>query len=348
MDYKNKYKKYKLKFINEKKKIADILIKYISLHIDNLSNKKFNIIPNDKILNYKLSSIFNGNGDDVSIINPSWGDDYNKKNKFLNKNVEDKIMSMINNQITKSIWCLVLLPFNFNFNKIVSLYKINKLHFHKNGNLITVIIQTNIPFENNMPSFKLKNLKNKMISNKQYEVNEQALLYKYLDKNDSVLQLGGNIGTSCILVDKIINGNNICVEPNTGLIPLLKNNKELNNSKFVIIDGIISKKKNMMLVESNDENKYGSFISKTKGKIVKNYDYNELNKKYNFTVLFADCEGCLEQFFEEYPNSLNTLNKIIFERDRGDNCDYEKVINILIKNNFKYQEGDFHQVYLKK
>lgn len=70
--------------------------------------------------------------------------------------------------------------------------------------------------------------------------------FYYLNKDDSVLQLGANIGTSCILVDKVINGNNICVEPNLGLIPILKKNKEFNKAK------------------------YGSFISKSGGKIVKN------------------------------------------------------------------------------
>ena len=30
-----------------------------------------------------------------------------------------------------------------------------------------------------------------------------------------------------------------------------------------------------MLVESDDDNKYGSFISKSEGKIVKNYDFNK-------------------------------------------------------------------------
>ena len=101
-------------------------------------------------------------------------------------------------------------------------------------------------------------------------------------------------------------------------------------------------------MESDDDNKFGSYISqnKEKGKIVKNYDFKKLNTKYNFTVLFADCEGCLEIFFDEFPESLKVFKKIIFEKDREEDCNYNKIIKLLKKNGFVYQEGDFHQVFL--
>ena len=54
-----------------------------------------------------------------------------------------------------------------------------------------------------IPKFKLYNLKGKLIKNSKWEFKEQKLLNKYLKPSDNVLQLGGNIGTSCILVDKI-------------------------------------------------------------------------------------------------------------------------------------------------
>lgn len=346
MSYKDKYKKYKTRYVEEKKKISKYLRKYIKLHIKNHLTKKFRIVPDGKIFKDQLKDLFNGYGTNVSIISPDWGKDYNKRNNKLNISIENKIMELIRKQLLISEWNILLLPFNFNFNKLINIFDLENQIIHKKGNLVIIFISSNIPYNYNLPKFKLQDVNKKMLSNKDYEINEQMLLFKYLDKNDSVLQLGGNIGTSCILVDKIIKGNNICVEPNTGLIPLLKKNKEMNNANFVIIDGIISKKEGMMIVESDDDNKFGSYISKNKGKIVKNYDFNKLNKKYNFTVLFADCEGCLESFFDEYPESLNIFKKIIFEKDREEDCNYNKIIKLLKVNGFVHHEGDFHQVYL--
>ena len=344
MDYKKKYNKYKTKY--KTLKFAKMLEPYIKNHINMHSNKTFQIFPENIDFNNNLKHLFSSNGDDVIIFSPSWGDNYNKSNR-LDINIENNILNFIRKQINKSEWIISLLPSNLNFNRIVNLYYIKQSFFYKYGSLIISFITSNNSYKNKLPIFKLYDLKEKLINNKDYELDEQVLLYKYLDKKDSVLQLGANIGTSCILVDKVVKGNNVCVEPNLGLIPILKKNKEFNKAKFVIIDGIVSKKEGMMLVESDDENKYGSFISKSDGKLVKNYDFNKLNKKYKFNVLFADCEGCLETFFDEYPDSIKSFNKIIFEKDREEDCDYNKIIRFIEKNNFKYIEGLFHQIFIK-
>ena len=310
MDYKKKYSKYKSKY--KTLKFAKLLEPYIRVHIPMHFNKTFQIYPKNQDFNKNLEHLFTSNGDDITIFSPSWGDNYNKNNR-LNINIENNLINFIRKQINNSEWIISLLPSNLNYNRLINLYNIKQSFFYKKGSLIISFITSNSSYKNKLPKFKLHDLKDNLITNKDYEVYEQILLYKYLEKKDSVLQLGANIGTSCILVDKVIKGNNICVEPNLGLIPILKKNKEFNKAKFVIIDGIISKKKGMMLVESDDENKYGSFISKNEGKLVKNYDFNELNKKYKFNVLFADCEGCLEGFFDEYPDSIKSFDKIIFE-----------------------------------
>ena len=66
-----------------------------------------------------------------------------------------------------------------------------------------------------------------------------------------------------------------------------------------------------------------------------------------FNVLVADCEGFLEVFLDENPFLYTQLNKIIFECDRADVCNYEKIKNELLNNGFKLVENGFQCVYKK-
>mgnify|MGYP001374106055 CR=1 FL=1 len=67
-------------------------------------------------------------------------------------------------------------------------------------------------------------MKNEKIKNIDKEFSEQKLLSKYVKKDNNVLQLGGNIGSSCIYVDKILENDNIniCVEPHPKIIEIFK------------------------------------------------------------------------------------------------------------------------------
>ena len=75
----------------------------------------------------------------------------------------------------------------------------------------------------------------------------------------------------------------------------------------------------------------------------------DLQKKYGltFNVLVADCEGFLETFLNENPFLYSQLDKIIFECDRADVCNYNYIKSELIKNNFKVIENGFQCVYIK-
>ena len=62
-----------------------------------------------------------------------------------------------------------------------------------------------------------------------------------------------------------------------------------------------------------------------------------LNKN-KINVLFADCEGCLELFINEYESFLKQLRLVIYETDQRDICNYKKIENVLKKNNFENVE----------
>ena len=101
--------------------------------------------------------------------------------------------------------------------------------------------------------FKLKEYKsNKLIKNTDWEYQEQKALMKYLSSDDKILQLGGNIGGSCIMASKIGVKKNYCIEPNNKLINILEENKKINKVDFKIINGIISESKDPLYLDMGD------------------------------------------------------------------------------------------------
>ena len=70
---------------------------------------------------------------------------------------------------------------------------------------------------------------------------EQELCYKYIEENDIVLELGGNIGRVSLILASIVDNKNLTViESDYDNCVKLKENKELNNFTFGIVNGAIS------------------------------------------------------------------------------------------------------------
>jgi len=201
--------------------------------------------------------------------------------------------------------------------------------------------------------FSLYNVDNELLKNTNWEYSEQLLLEKYVKKSDNVLQLGGNIGASCILLDKILNktSNNICVEPNSKVIKTLYKNKKLNKCKFNILYGVISDKTDLKLTndgENESLNFYGSRITKDGTESVKSFPLRSIKNINTVNVLFADCEGCLEQFLDEYESFLEQLRLVIYEQDQTHLCDYDKIKRKLEENGFKMIEHSGQNIVWEK
>jgi len=208
---------------------------------------------------------------------------------------------------------------------------------------------------------KFYNEENQLVDYKNLETVEQFLVKKYIGGNDSVLELGARYGTvSCTINKKIYNPvNQVSVEPDGRVISALKKNRDINNCKFHIIYGFISNEKLSLerteyVCQGNEKLKgYGSTFVKDNSSNIKSYNLTEIEKNYNlqFDSLVADCEGYLEKFLEENPILYKKLNKIIFEEDYTDKCNYTKIKDNLKDNNFIEKEfswienafsGDFH------
>jgi FkbM family methyltransferase len=189
--------------------------------------------------------------------------------------------------------------------------------------------------------FKLYNDQNVLISNLFHEPLEQALIAQYLKKSDSVLELGGNIGGASILINKITDKPHIVFEPSKEMVHILKKNRKYHNCDYKIVNGILSKPRNLYLHGSG----VGLFInSKKSDNKVETFLFNTFNKQYKFNALIADCEGSLEQILNDFPTLFDNMRLVIFEKDG--NCNYDNIINKLLKLKFKNVVNTFHDVWI--
>ena len=185
-----------------------------------------------------------------------------------------------------------------------------------------------------------------------WEVDEQETMLKYIKPSDIILQLGGNVGGSCILADRIVENKTaqMCVEPNPKLLSILKRNKKNNGAHFQIIDGALTKSSGAKLIVKKS-NPYGdvgatvSFGEEGNGVPIKTIDLKEIPD--NFNVIFADCEGCLPPFIEEYTEVLKKVRLLIYERDEVGNNDYGKMEKRLEQSGFKVMEKGRVWAWLK-
>ena len=119
---------------------------------------------------------------------------------------------------------------------------------------------------------------------------------------------------------------------------------------FNIVEGFISEKKMDLTNLDCYHGGYGSTFIYNENSKIPSYTLDEIKKKFNlkFNVFVADCEGCLEVFFDENISFLKDLRLIMFEEDYPDKCNYEKIRRLLLQHNFKAILTGFQNVYIKK
>jgi FkbM family methyltransferase len=201
--------------------------------------------------------------------------------------------------------------------------------------------------DNNI-TLKLTELHNKLkINNGTFneEYPEQEMAAMFIEPNDIVLELGGNIGrNSCIIASLLADSSTLVVfESDANVIPMLKENRDLNNLNFQIEDCAISKTE---LYQSGWVTKSADVINSYELSFwtkVKNSTWAEVKTKYNnlkFDTLVADCEGALYYILRDDPTFLETFKKIIIENDFND-IDHKNFVDN------KFRNFGFKRVYAK-
>lgn len=170
------------------------------------------------------------------------------------------------------------------------------------------------------------------------EVSEQQLAREYIKPDDIVFELGARYGSvSCCINKKLTTKTNqVVVEPDNRVWESLERNKKINNCNFHIVKGFVSNSK-LELTDHLSYNGYGTTTIKSNESTIPSYTLESIQKQtgLRFNVLVADCEGFLETFFDENPEFVKGLRLILFEADRPDICDYQKIVKMLETNGFK-------------
>lgn len=200
---------------------------------------------------------------------------------------------------------------------------------------------------------KILDIHNQLIinhGNKYDEYPEQLMSVMYINPDDVVLEIGGNIGRNSCVISKILKDSNnlLVIESDPISIAKLEENKLINSLNFKIEGSAISK---IPLIQNE-------WITKPhindnipeNWKIINTITWNNLKQKYNmkFNVLVLDCEGAIYYILKDEPEILNDIETIIIENDFTDITHKVFVNNVFESYNFKIvynKSGGFQPLY---
>lgn len=188
---------------------------------------------------------------------------------------------------------------------------------------------------------------NKKLDLDTWEKEEQDDAKKYILPTDCVLELGARYGTVSVVINKKLNNPllHVVVEPDNDVWTALEKNKENSNSKFHIIKGLLSNKK-FSLAKGGVRTRQ----VEDKESTMPHFSFDEVTKLVNkpFTVLVADCEGCIEHFLTENVEILENLRLVLLEEDEPDNCNYAIVKQLFNDYSLKQVKSGFRSVWIRQ
>ena len=224
---------------------------------------------------------------------------------------------------------------------------------------LKINIEINAIYENNIDR-KIRNIHSKLKLNYgslNDELPEQKMVVKYLNGNEKVLEIGGNIGRNSLVIASLLKSNNnfVTLESDINIAKQLTENRDLNNFNFHIENSALS---NRRLIQKNWDTLPSESLQEGYNWI-NTIKLDELKTKYNieFDTLVLDCEGAFYYILMDMPEILNNINLIIMENDYWDILKKNYIDEILIKNNFirDYKEcggwgpcyNNFYEVWKK-
>jgi len=202
------------------------------------------------------------------------------------------------------------------------------------------------------PSFNLKDILNNTVYSSEHELAEKAYLWAHMRRDDRLLVVGANIGSSCIFADRLLTRSaaSLCIEPQPDIFLRLAENIEDSRARISISNALLSRrlhgqvgfvKQGIMSHIARPGEKFTSLINTSDADLS---DYN---------VVLMDCEGCFCDIFEDFPE-LMKARMIILELDDLGLCNYDYKA-MLRDHAFKRVDGSiesisgepFHAVYMK-
>jgi FkbM family methyltransferase len=168
------------------------------------------------------------------------------------------------------------------------------------------------------------------------ELPEQKMVVRYLNGNEKVLEIGGNIGRNSLVIGSILAGNTnnqfVTLECDEDIAAQLTKNRDLNKMSFKIESSALSNRK---LIQKG----WDTIASDTLLPGYKNVNiisWVELKNKYKiqFDTLILDCEGAFYYILMDMPEILHNIRLIIMENDYHDIFQKNYVDDVLKTNGF--------------
>lgn len=193
---------------------------------------------------------------------------------------------------------------------------------------------------------------NKIVINiSNYETTEQWIAKTFIPEDASVLELGGRYGVVSCEINKRLKDKtkHLVVEPDPVVFVHMVNNIVANRANCRMFNGIISRTPQYFQPAGLGSRTRCKPCS-TESVLVPHMSLTDAIAKYGivFDTLVADCEGCLESFFDENLDYIKNFKLITFEEDYGSECNYDKIKQILAQNNFECVRPGGHSVWVKK
>lgn len=166
------------------------------------------------------------------------------------------------------------------------------------------------------------------------EYPEQLMCMRFVNEDDKVLEIGGNIGRTSHILHTIINNpkHHVVMECDTEMAKKLRFNLDLNTYSTLQIETAALSKVKLYSINGNPRPLEPHEITPDMTPMP-TISFSEICKKYDvdFNVLVADCEGSLFYIFNEDPDMLNGINTVIMENDYT-NIDHKRSVDQILKS----------------
>ena len=172
------------------------------------------------------------------------------------------------------------------------------------------------------------------------EYPEQLMIMRYVNENDKVLEIGGQVGRTSHIIQTIVNNpkHHVIMECDPKTAQKLRTNLNFNTYTNAIIETAgLSHVKLYMTGGGVDAPRHFEGDIPPSAVEIPTITYANLCKKYDidFDVLVADCEGSLYYIFKEDPDMLNNIHTVIMENDYHELAHKQAVDSILTSKGFK-------------
>lgn len=177
------------------------------------------------------------------------------------------------------------------------------------------------------------------------EFPEQVMAAQYLQADDLVLELGGNIGRNSLVISHLLKDSRqlVTLETDPTIADQLHQNREQNGLGFHIVCAALSAQRLIQSGWTTETMPSDQRIPEGYQE-VKTVDYTSLCQSFaphGFTALVADCEGALYYILRDFPELLQTVRTVVMENDYTDRSHKTSVDDSLRRAGFQcvYREA---------